>query len=140
LYDPTVELDIRLGCIRETRSFFANFVAVQCTRPAQVYGAKRVDDLESICFMWWDLWPEQGPHESSRDSDAVDSAVLDALTAIASLPSVACIESALHGLGHRHARQAQRTEEIISSMLRQSSGWPPELVRYAEAALRGAVQ
>ncbi len=138
LYEPEVDLGFRLECIRATPSFFVNYVAVHCARPKPVHCAKDADALETACFMWWDLWPDRtGLHESGPDSDAVDSAVLDALTAIAKLPSVACVESALHGLAHRHARQAQRTEEIVSSLLRQTSGWPVELVDYAEAAHRG---
>jgi len=137
IYDPAVELEVRLACIRETPSFFAKYVAVQCTRPVPIYRARDSDDLELICFMWWDLWPQ---HEPGPDSETVDSAVCDALMAIATLPSVACVESALHGLGHRHARDAQRTQKIISSLLRQAKDWPIELMQYAEAALRGTVQ
>jgi hypothetical protein len=139
-YEPSVALDSRLECIRHAVPFFASYVAIQCTRSKPVYRAKNSDDLENACFMWWDLWPDREPRERSADREVVDAAVLDALAAIAALPSVACTESALHGLGHRHARHPRRTEEIVDALLRGANGWPAELVRYAEAARRGAVQ
>jgi hypothetical protein len=139
-YDASVALEDRLECIRQTVPFFASYVAIQCTRSKPAFRAKDADDLESVCFMWWDLWPDREPRKGSADRGAVESAVLDALTAIAALPSVACIESALHGLGHQHARHPGRTEEIVDALLKRANGLPTDLVRYAEAARRGAVQ
>ena len=140
LYEPTVERGVRLSCIAATPLFFADYLAGQCPRTKVTYRAHDTDELERVCFMWWDPWPDRGRNEPGADSAAVDSAVLDALAAIGRLRSVACAESALHGLGHRYETSPERVDGIVADMLSHSSEWPRELVEYAAAARRGAVE
>ena len=136
LYDTTVELDLRMDCIREAGSFFSRYLAARC--PA--FPGSDGDDLCSICFMWWDLWPDRPDSGPTQDSAAVDGAILEALTAIAAHPSAALKESAIHGLRHMRERQPQRVEVIFDALLADTVGWPDDLVSYAVKAQRGEVQ
>jgi len=55
------------------------------------------------------------------------------------LDSLACRESALHGLGHWHARYPQGVEQIIDDALGRAQAWPPDLLAYARIARTGCV-
>ena len=139
-YDPAVEHRLRAECLEAASSFFATYLAAECRRAAPTYRDESADELAVTCFMWWDLWPRRGRHKASPDGDAVDAAILDTLAAIGAIPSVSCVESALHGLGHRHETHPERVERIVDALLGRSSDWPPALVQYAQAARRGDVQ
>lgn len=52
----------------------------------------------------------------------------------------ACVEAALHGLGHWQLNFPERTEPIVDRFLKERDGLRPELVRYARRARDGAVQ
>jgi hypothetical protein len=55
------------------------------------------------------------------------------------LPSIACQESALHGLAHWHYAYEERVEAAVSDFLRRED-LPPVLRTYAEKAMFGDVQ
>jgi len=58
---------------------------------------------------------------------------------ILSLPSVACVESALHGLGHAHASYPGQVEQIIDRYLARGRARAAEILAYAQAARCGCV-
>jgi Glu-tRNA(Gln) amidotransferase subunit E-like FAD-binding protein len=65
--------------------------------------------------------------------------MLDVMERILSLDSIACVESALHGLGHAHAAQPRQVERIIDRYLAQGRRAGAEITAYAQAARRGCV-
>lgn len=90
--------------------------------------------LNTTCHMWWDLFPSWGTPR--RD---IDDAALAAMISILELDSLACQESALHGLGHWQPAYPDRVGAAIEGLLR-SSRHRDELRAYAAAAQRGCVQ
>jgi hypothetical protein len=56
-----------------------------------------------------------------------------------SLTHHACLEGALHGLGHWHSIFPERVEQTIAGFLRERNDLRPELVQYARRAHDGAV-
>jgi len=58
---------------------------------------------------------------------------------ILALDSVACQESALHGLGHWHSLQPDRVESIVDGFLAAHPTTRRELVTYARSARCGCV-
>jgi hypothetical protein len=89
-----------------------------------------------ICYMWWDVLPRHGV-PARQDLRAIDEAILETLAKILSPDSVACKESALHGLGHWHVRYPEGVEGIIE---RFASRIPAELKQYARDARTGGIQ
>lgn len=130
-----VALDLRLGCIGATPGFFEAYVARECLQ--QGWG-EHEDDLATVCFMWWDLWLHGLHWAPSEDTEALIDAVLKALCAIGAGRSVACIESALHGLNHLHEYAPQLSEAAVDALLRGNQSWPPKLIEYAQGARHGA--
>lgn len=140
IYAPEVELSARVSCIRATPTFFEAYVARHCLQEGPGSGADDEDDLAGACFMWWDLWLHGLDHVRADEGHVLVDATLEALSAIAAIPSVACIESALHGLNHVHEKAPEATEAVIDSLLGKSGGWAAKLVEYAHEARRGAGQ
>ncbi len=88
--------------------------------------------------MWWDILPVAGqPADPARKE--MDQAILQVMEAALQLNSIACQESALHGLGHWHLYYASQVEEIIQGFLRRNKALPENLQKYARSALSGCV-
>src|SRR5439155_17455989 len=71
-----------------------------------------VNPINVVCYMWWDLFPrlDEPDDPSWRE---LDETILDVLRGILSLSSIACRESALHGLGHWYVLSPDRVETIV---------------------------
>jgi hypothetical protein len=85
--------------------------------------------------MLWDLDSEC--HALNGDLEMI-AECLDVLEFALSLPSVACQESALHGLGHLAFKHRARTAPIVEQYLKRED-LPIELRHYAQAARVGYV-
>jgi hypothetical protein len=66
-------------------------------------------------------------------------AMLDTMERILTLPSVACREQALHGLGHFHKHRPREVERIIDGFLARETNIPDELRSYSQRARAGKV-
>jgi len=95
--------------------------------------------LDGVCFMWWDL-PRWQPRNDTPGSWEYTEAALKTLERSLALPSAACQEAALHGLGHHAFNSPDRVSEIIGRFLTCAAARQPELIGYAGAARRGMVQ
>jgi hypothetical protein len=105
LFDPSIPLPSRLGCVRSMYSVYSGFVAKMKTAP---------DPNLSGFFMWWDLilhgfWASLVPGSSWGDASKLypESRVLldvmfETLKRILDLPHAEARRCALHGLGHLH--------------------------------------
>ncbi len=95
--------------------------------------------LNSICYMWWDVFPTWGQPNEAECADR-DRALLEVMGRALALDSVACKESALHGLGHWHMHYPAETARIIEQFLERETDPGPELLAYARSAGAGCVQ
>ena len=69
-----------------------------------------------------------------------DATLLQVMDQALGLDSVACRESALHGLGHWHMHYSVETTRIIERFLEGEADLDPDLVAYARSAGTGCVQ
>ncbi len=89
--------------------------------------------------MLWDVSPIS--YLGNRKSkEQLYDAMIDVLEECLSLTNPACVESALHGLGHLHGVDKDRIESVIASKLKNKAFRPPSLKSYAEQAMKGRVQ
>jgi hypothetical protein len=91
-----------------------------------------------ICYMWWDLIA-RGFELEDAPKAVVTEAMLATLRRTLDIPSVACREGALHGLGHWHLYAPKQVETIIDEFLRREPEFDPALRDYALAARAGCV-
>ena len=97
---PTKE---RIHCAEAVGSLFGQLFAPRCSPHLSHLSETSTGPLNYVCYMWWDEFPSIA---SAGDSDLpmLHDAALRTMERILLLSSLACQESALHGLGHwQHA-------------------------------------
>ncbi len=94
--------------------------------------------LNVVCYMWWDIFPLVGQPEDSTRRE-IDEACLSVMETTLELPSIACQESALHGLGHWGLSYPGRCQGIISTFIQRHTNVRGDLLRYAERAKEGNI-
>jgi hypothetical protein len=140
LVDATLPEAARLACISAIKNLFGELFAVRCTNlPSHgADAASGLSVLNDICFMWWHVLPVHGePNDPRRIK--IDQAVLAVLREILSMDSLACQESALHGLGHWSYYYRTKVRPIIENYLAHMPD-NPTLRAYATLAADGSVQ
>lgn len=83
------------------------------------------------CYMWWDVMPP---------FDGFDDDVLHVFEEVLKLESEACLESALHGLGHWQMYMPERVISIVKKFLAARTDISYTLRAYAFRAAVGDVQ
>jgi hypothetical protein len=132
----------RHAFIASVLPLYRGIFAVRC-KPSLGALSEPAGRLNMICYMLWDGSPLNSL-ASFKDRTTGRYPLVEALTAILRIPHDACIESALHGLGHavfdfRSSAVAQLIPAAIDAFLSQTTGLRPELRAYAEHAKTGRV-
>ena len=138
LADPGVPLDERLRFIRSNITLFERLFATRCTPYLSHRDEAGVGVLNGRCYMWWDTFPSIGL-DGDPHLDAMRAAALAAMADILKLDSVACQESALHGLGHWQMLEPDGVAPIIDAFAAANPGMRPELAAYARSARSGCI-
>jgi hypothetical protein len=140
MMDENVLWPARRDAIRAIFDVYAKCFALRCDSVLShgQYGYSVKNTLNTICYMWWDVFPMWGDAaETSRGEEAIEC--IDVMKRCLSLSHLACIEGALHGLGHWESNFPQLVRPIIDQFLSERNGMPPELLTYAGRAREGAV-
>ena len=99
-------------------------------------GPENARPMNSACYMLWDMDGLECP-AINGDTDLLTLSI-DVLSNALRLDSIACNESALHGLGHLADYHRALTSPPIDEFLRRKN-LPPEIREYAKAARAGCV-
>lgn len=137
LHDESVPMPKRVACVRAISTLYRKLFASRCSPHLGHLSEEGANPLNLICYMWWDLIP-LSPSPDSRHWAEMDEAVLGVMAQTLTIPSPACQEGALHGLGHWAGGYPARVRSIIDGYLQQRQ-LRPELHAYAEAARAGCV-
>src|SRR5829696_3153302 len=97
LDEPSLPIETRVRCVRSCESLFRKLFLPRCSPHLSHRDWAGAAPLNSICYMWWDIMPVYGGPEP-QDRERLHVATLDTMGTILSLDSLACQESALHGL------------------------------------------
>jgi hypothetical protein len=135
LADESVPLEPRVHCIKSVSILFEQCFFPRCTPHLSHFREAEagVGELNSVCYMWWDIFPFWGQPEDPARED-IDATCLSVMETTLRLPSIACQQSALHGLGHWGLAYKDRCESIISAFLQNHRDLRSELRKYAELA------
>jgi GTP-binding protein len=143
LIDGRVDLGLRKRGIRSIENLSRALFAPRCSDEV----IQETKPLDSICYMLWDMVIEDayhlhdnsdGTYSEVRDPD-IDKEFARTLGRIIAIPSIACQQSALHGLGHL-VRDAQMGCDFIQEYLDDNPNLRPDLREYALKALVGRIQ
>ncbi|MBI3868257.1 MAG: hypothetical protein HY299_06960 [Verrucomicrobia bacterium] len=134
LYDALTDSDVppsaSVSCIMSISSIFADYFVPRCTPHLSHLDEPGSGPLNPVCYMWWDIFPLCGEdHDPARRE--IDAACMSVMEATLELSSVACQESALHGLGHWGFSHEERCRSAIERFLGRDSNIRHELRAYA---------
>ncbi len=138
LADPAVPVADRLRLIASIATLFERLFARRCSPHLSHLDEPGAAVLNGRCYMWWDTFPSIGL-DGDRHLGEMQNAVLSVMERTLSLRSIACQESALHGLGHWSRENGGRVESIIDDFVAHHGDARPELLRYAGAARSGCI-
>jgi len=139
LRSDDVALAKRLKCIDAISNLFATTLAERCTEHLSHIDEPGCGTLNSVCYMWWDIFPLSGKpsDESLRE---IDEHCLAVMENVLTSTSIACQESALHGLGHWQSKYPEKVMKIVDAYLGAHEDLRGDLRNYAMAARIGRVQ
>lgn len=138
LIDESVPLELRVECVRSIQRVFEQMFSGLCSAHLSHIDEKGAAPLNSVCYMWWDLTPLlMEPDDAARGS--ISKAALDVMEQTLKLDSIACQESALHGLGHGAHYYPTEVKGIVDQYLKSNPNLRSELKDYALKAREGHV-
>lgn len=128
----------RIRCVEAVVPFFERLFTPRCTQHLSHLSELEAGPLNGVCYMWWDVFPSLALADDPDLSILHDSA-LRTMERILHLDSIACQESALHGLGHWQPGYQNRVATIIDDFCARSPETDPRLLAYAKSARCGCV-
>ena len=103
------------------RSIYDLYAKCFTNRCAQGLGhtSEVTNPINAVCYMWWDLFPAWPDPKDASLSDEADE-YIQVMERCLSLTHQACLEGALHGLGHWQLIFPERVEPIVDQFLRDA--------------------
>lgn len=136
LMQPRLGDDLRVEAIRSLGALYSKCLE---KRSPPVLGCRSEsigNPLEFFTYMLWDVTPLD--QLANREGPCRNELLQVWRSALGS-SNEACIESALHGLGHASGGMRKRAEAIIDDWIDDGPRVRPELIEYARAARTGCI-
>jgi hypothetical protein len=138
LKNPSIPVGVRTDAVRAIGELYRACFSIRCAPVLSHRNQPGGTPLNSTCYMLWDVtpihWWENDP-EKEHFYPVIVRVMREALRS----PNIACIESALHGLGHLVYYRGKEVQEVIDEFLAMDHDHPPELLQYAKAARTGMI-
>jgi hypothetical protein len=138
LYSTDVLIGDRVRCVEAVASLFAQLFVPRCTPHLSHLSETEAGSLNGVCYMWWDGFPCLAL-AGDPNLPTMQETALRTMTRILGFQSVACQESALHGLGHWQGKQDRQVSAIIDCFLDANPNIDTRLRSYANSARCGCV-
>ncbi|MGB7192763.1 MAG: hypothetical protein WBD81_04835 [Collimonas pratensis] len=139
LMDDAVPLPLRLRVIASVKILYRDCFTPKCAPVLGHVDEPGANPLNGICYMLWDdsplAWWENRPHRP-----VFYDALADVLGEVLGSSNPACVESALHGLGHMLPNYIERVTEVITGYQRRNIFLSPQIKAYAQRASTGNIQ
>jgi hypothetical protein len=139
ILDETVPLEQKIAAIRSIKLLYKDCFTPRCAPVLGHLDEPGTNPLNAICYMLWDVTPLTY-WEGWNQKDQAYAAVLDVLKFALTSTNRACVESALHGLGHLRYLMPRQVEQIIQRFLSKPHIRNEHLLQYAKDAQKGCVQ
>ncbi len=139
--DTSLPFELRMQAWRALPTLFLKLFDKQCS-PTLGHLSESVpstENLDSACYMWWDICPYYGGRSDLTKSDHDE--FFGVIEACLQCKNPAVQESALHGLGHAEIYKETRyiVHQMIDLFLSKNWASRKELIRYAKQARKGRI-
>lgn len=138
LLDESVPWSAQKRCIYSIHKLYEQCFAKRCTPHLSHIDEPGASPLNLVCYMWWDIVPFTG-HPGNSVWEEFDQDILRVMESTLELDSIACRESALHGLGHWQHHYPEQVGEIINAFSMRHRDLPKSLETYLINAFTGYV-
>ncbi len=138
LLDESVPSVARKNTIKAIKNLYTDFFAARCSPILSHLDEKSDSPLNEVCYMWWDVFPYRFISQSAARAE-LGGECLAVMEFAIGLDSVACRESALHGLGHWAKDYPDLVRRVIDDFIKMNPNERPELLAYAQRAREGGV-
>lgn len=139
LMNDSVPMQLRLRAIEAIKTLYRDCFTSRCAPVLGHLDEPGANPLNQVCYMLWDASP-LSYWENRPNREVFYGAVIDVMDKALASTNPACVESALHGLGHLHSYCLERVEKVISTYLQRNIFVAPGLQQYAQRAAIGYVQ
>ena len=137
--NESVPVQLRLRAIEAIKTLYQDCFTPRCAPVLGHLNEPGANPLNQVCYMLWDASP-LSYWENRPNKEVFYGAVVDVLEAALESPNPACVESALHGLGHLHSSYLEPVEKVVGNYVRRNIFTAPGLQQYAQRAAMGYVQ
>ena len=124
LCSTDVPIKDRVRCVKSVAELFAKLFEPRCAPCLSHLSEADAETLNCVCYMWWDVFPSLALPDDPYLPTLHDCA-LSTMERILQLKSIACQESALHGLGHWQRDHGEKVSQIIDRFCEAHSGADP---------------
>ncbi len=114
---------------------FALLFVPRCTPHLSHLSETEAGSLNGVCYMWWDEFPFLAL-AGDPNLPMMQETAQRTMARILRFKSLACQESALHGLGHWQRDHDRQASAIIDGFLAANPEIDTRLVSYANSVLR----
>lgn len=139
LIDESVPIELRLRAIAAIKALYRDCFASRCAPVLCYLDEPGANALNPVCYMLWDMSP-LGHWEGRPNKEVFYSAIVGVMEEALASDNPACVESALHGLGHAQPYFTDGIVEVISAFQRRNVYVAARLKDYAQYARSGCVQ
>ncbi len=141
MMSDTVSLGLKLDCLSAMVTLFQSFFSIKCGDKLMCCTKDSIDNpLSKTCFMWWDIALIYPAKYTCDWGSEFNESVIGAMDSILEIDSLACQESALHGLGHWESEETAFTIKKIVDRYIINKNVSGELLNYARNAKAGMIQ
>ncbi|WP_439374512.1 hypothetical protein [Bradyrhizobium sp. DASA03120] len=128
----------RLRSVEAIVPFFERLFKPRCTPHLSHLSEVDAGTLNGVCYMWWDAFPSLA-FAGDPNLPTIHDCALSTMERTLHLDSLACQESALHGLGHWQSGHQERVAKIIDEFCAPDAKIDARLLAYAKSARCGCV-
>ena len=137
--DPDVDCKDIVMSLQSIQYLYLDLFNERCD-PVLSYLDEPTDNpLNGVCYMLWDVTPLSFWNNNPNRKQYY-SAIATVMEKALYLSNPACVESALHGLGHIQNYAEELVGQILDRFLEKQKNLRPELICYANNARIGYIQ
>jgi hypothetical protein len=135
-----VPLERKIKAIHALFNLYQDVLNTRCQAILSAFSQEKLSKIQYVCYMFWDFCSWSVFAAEDKNSPFYYEAIANVMKRCLGLSNPACIESALHGLGHLASSQPEIAVPIIDTFLKNTKKHPKTLIEYAKMARTGVIQ